>query len=104
MSVSKSMLGLLAGILAAKGILESDRMVSDLVPEVAGTAYAGATIRHLLDMRAGIAFDEDYLATSGAIVTYRKSTGWNPARARRAAVGPALVLQRNARAHATAWP
>jgi hypothetical protein len=29
-------------------------------------------------MRAGIAFDEDYLATSGPIVEYRKSTGWNP--------------------------
>jgi CubicO group peptidase (beta-lactamase class C family) len=29
-------------------------------------------------MRSGIAFDEDYLATSGPIVEYRKSTGWNP--------------------------
>jgi CubicO group peptidase (beta-lactamase class C family) len=29
-------------------------------------------------MRTGIAFDEDYLATSGPIVEYRKSTGWNP--------------------------
>ena len=29
-------------------------------------------------MRVGIAFDEDYLATSGPIVPYRKSTGWNP--------------------------
>jgi CubicO group peptidase (beta-lactamase class C family) len=78
MSVSKSMLGLLAGVLVARGALKPGCPVTDVVPEVAGTAYEGATIRHLLDMRAGVAFDEDYLATSGAIVAYRKATGWNP--------------------------
>lgn len=78
MSVSKSLLGLLAGVLAARGALEPDRLVTDLVPEVAGTAYQGATIRHLLDMRAGVAFDEDYLATGGPIIAYRKAGGWNP--------------------------
>src|SRR5262249_14500963 len=75
MSVSKSLLGLLAG---ACGDLHPDRRVTDVVPEVAGTAYEGATIRDLLDMRAGIAFDEDYLALSGPIVAYRKATGWHP--------------------------
>jgi CubicO group peptidase (beta-lactamase class C family) len=74
MSVSKSMLGLLFGELG----LDAERRVTDVLPELAPTAYAGATLRHLLDMRAGIAFDEDYLATSGPIVEYRKSTGWNP--------------------------
>lgn len=78
MSVSKSMLGLLAGILAGQGVLDPDRLVTHYVPEVAGTVYAGATVRHLLDMRVGIAFAEDYLATAGPIVDYRKSTGWNP--------------------------
>jgi CubicO group peptidase (beta-lactamase class C family) len=73
MSVSKSMLGLLLGQLG----LDDGRHVTDIVPELAGTAYRGATLRHLLDMRAGIAFDEDYLATSGPIVDYRKATGWN---------------------------
>ena len=75
MSVSKSMLGLLAGVLAARGVLELERPVTDVVPEVADTAYEGATIRQLLDMRAGIAFDEDYLATSGVLVAYRKAAG-----------------------------
>ncbi|PYM88289.1 MAG: serine hydrolase, partial [Candidatus Rokuibacteriota bacterium] len=65
MSVSKSLLGLLAGVLAARNAFDPDRLVTDVIPEVRGTAYDGATIRHLLDMRAGIAFDEDYLATSG---------------------------------------
>jgi len=74
MSVSKSMLGLLVAELG----LDAGRQVTEIVPELAATAYRGATIRDLLDMRAGIAFDEDYLATSGAIIEYRKSTGWNP--------------------------
>ena len=78
MSVSKSLLGLVAGVLAASGELEPDRQVTDFVPEIGGTAYEGATIRHLLDMRAGVAFDEDYLATSGAIIAYRKATNWSP--------------------------
>jgi CubicO group peptidase (beta-lactamase class C family) len=74
MSVSKSMLAILASELG----LDTSRQVTEIIPELAATAYRGATIRHLLDMRAGIAFDEDYLATSGAIIEYRKSTGWNP--------------------------
>ena len=78
MSVSKAMLGLLAGVLAERGILDLERPVTDLVPELKPTAYQGATARQLLDMRAGIAFDEDYLATGGPIVEYRKATGWNP--------------------------
>jgi CubicO group peptidase (beta-lactamase class C family) len=74
MSVSKSMLGLLVEKLG----LDTGREVSEIIPEMRGTAYRGATLRHLLDMRAGIAWDENYLASSGPIIEYRKSTGWNP--------------------------
>jgi CubicO group peptidase (beta-lactamase class C family) len=78
MSVSKSVLGLLTGILVGEGILDPDRQVTTVIPEVTETAYKGATIRHLLDMRTGVAFDEDYTATSGPIVEYRKATNWHP--------------------------
>ncbi len=78
MSVSKSVLGLVAGIAAADGRLDPEAPVSDHVPEVKGTAYEGATVRHLLDMRAGVRFDEDYLATAGPIIEYRKATNWEP--------------------------
>jgi CubicO group peptidase (beta-lactamase class C family) len=73
MSVSKSMLGLLAAEIG----LDEKRLVTDLVPELRGTAYDKATVRHLLDMRAGLVWDEDYLASAGPIVDYRKATGWN---------------------------
>lgn len=78
MSVSKSMLGLLAGILSARGDLDLQAAVAQYVPELEKTAYRGATVRQLLDMRTGVAFDEDYLATAGPMLAYRKSTGWNP--------------------------
>lgn len=78
MSVSKSMLGLLSGALVEQGSLNLDRLVTAYVPEVSGTAYDGATVRQLLDMRVGISFDEDYLAAGGNIVAYRKATNWNP--------------------------
>jgi CubicO group peptidase (beta-lactamase class C family) len=74
MSVSKSMLGLLIHEIG----IDAKRLVADVVPDVEATAYRGATIRHLLDMRAGVVWDENYLATSGPIVEYRKATGWNP--------------------------
>ena len=32
----------------------------------------------LRDMRVGVLFDEDYLATSGPIIEYRKAQNWNP--------------------------
>jgi CubicO group peptidase (beta-lactamase class C family) len=73
MSVSKSLLGVLTETLGLE-----QRLVTDVLPELKSTAYRGATVRHLLDMRAGIVWDEDYLATSGPIVEYRKATGWNP--------------------------
>ena len=78
MSVSKSVLGLVISILVDQGKLDPESLVSDIIPEIAETAYRGATARHLLDMRAGIEFDEDYLATSGTIIEYRKATNWNP--------------------------
>jgi hypothetical protein len=74
MSVSKSMLGLLAYDLR----LDDERLATDFIPELGRTAYRSATLRHLLDMRAGIVWDEDYLARSGPIVEYRKATGWDP--------------------------
>jgi CubicO group peptidase (beta-lactamase class C family) len=78
MSVSKSVLGLLVGILAGRGELDPEAPVATYVPEVTDTAYADARLRDLLDMRAGVLFDEDYLATGGPIIEYRKATNWEP--------------------------
>jgi len=54
MSATKSVTGLIAGILRGRGVLDPDVRVSSYVPEIAATAYRDATVRHLLDMRSGI--------------------------------------------------
>lgn len=61
-SVAKSWLSLLLGQLLADGTIPSlDVSVVDYVPELASTAYAGASLRDVLMMRSGVEFDEDYL-------------------------------------------
>jgi len=78
MSISKSMLGLLAGILAGRQALDVSRPADDIIPELKTTAWAGATVMQLLDMRTGVAFNEDYQASSGPMIAYRRAAGWNP--------------------------
>lgn len=77
-SVSKSFCGTLGGILAGLGKLDPDASVVTYIPEMKGSVYGDCTVRHLLDMSVGIQFDEDYLATEGDVVNYRRSTGWDP--------------------------
>ncbi|MEP5155657.1 serine hydrolase, partial [Planktotalea sp.] len=47
-SISKSILGLLTGILVDKGSLGADDPVVQHIPEMAGSAYGDATLRNLL--------------------------------------------------------
>ncbi len=78
MSVSKSLVSMVVGTLAADGTLELDRPVADYVPELGRSGYAGATIRHLLDMRSGIAFSEDYLDPTAEVRLLEQAIGWAP--------------------------
>jgi CubicO group peptidase (beta-lactamase class C family) len=78
MSVSKSIVGCVAGILAGEGPLSPDRSVSDYVPEIAGSGYDGATVRHLLDMRTGVRFREAYTEPDAEVRVMERSMGWRP--------------------------
>lgn len=78
MSVSKSVLGLVAGIVCEKFQIDVNAPIVDWIPEVKGSAFDGARIRDALDMRVGIRFDEDYHAKSGPIIEYRKAHLWDP--------------------------
>jgi len=77
-SISKSISAILAGILVGQGKLDPDALVARYIPEVAGSAYADATVRHVLDMTVSIDFDESYLDPNGAFARYREAMGWNP--------------------------
>ena len=77
-SITKSVTGLLAGALATRGQLDLAARVGDLVPEVAGSAFADATVRQLMDMEASFAFVEDY-SPGPDVEAYRHAAGWYPA-------------------------
>ena len=61
-SVAKSLLAALFGVIEAEGAIGSlDDPVVQYAPLLKGSAYDGATIRDVLTMSSGVAFNEDYL-------------------------------------------
>ena len=78
MSVSKSLTSALVGALADQGRLDPDATVPDVVPELRGTSFEGATIQHLLDMRAGTRFAEDYDDPTSDAPVLDRVAGWAP--------------------------
>ncbi len=77
-SVSKSITGLLMGILADQEIIDPNLDVTHYLSEAADTGYDDCTVQQVLDMTAGIDFEESYLDTDGQFAKYRAATGWNP--------------------------
>jgi CubicO group peptidase (beta-lactamase class C family) len=78
MSVSKSIVGCVAGILAGRGALDVTAPVEQYVPEVADSGYGGATVRDLLDMRTGVQFRETYDVPDAEVRVMERSMGWRP--------------------------
>jgi CubicO group peptidase (beta-lactamase class C family) len=78
-SATKSALAHLTGIAVARGRLDVDDAVVDHVPELRGSGYDGATVRHVLTMTTGLAWAEDYhdpdSAASQMIGRWREGTG-----------------------------
>ena len=77
-SVAKSFTGMLAGILARRRLLDVNAEVTDILPELLPTAYAGATVRHLLDMTSGVRFNEDYTDPFSDMGRADVASGWKP--------------------------
>ena len=78
MSVTKSFVGCVAGILTGQGLVDPEAPVTKYVPEVADSGYDGATVRHLLDMRSGVAFREAYVEPDAEVRVMERSMGWRP--------------------------
>lgn len=60
MSMAKSILGTVVGILVDRGQIALDARIPEYLPELAATAYRDATVQHILDMTTGVTFDESY--------------------------------------------
>ena len=77
-SISKSLTGLIAGVLIEKRLIDESKNITFYIPEVKNSAYDNATIRNLLDMTVSSNFQEEYLDKTGLFNLYRQATGFNP--------------------------
>jgi CubicO group peptidase (beta-lactamase class C family) len=78
MSVSKSLTATLAGALIGQGRLAPADLVTDHVSELRGTSFDGCTVQHLLDMRAGTRFSEEYDDPASDVRISEQVAGWRP--------------------------
>ena len=77
-SATKSMVGLMGATLVAEGKLDANARVATLLPELAGSAWADATVRQVLDMTDGVRFSENYTDPKADIYAYVGAMGWAP--------------------------
>ena len=60
-SMTKSITSVLVGCALAEGRIESlDKPISDYLPELKGGGYEGVSIRHVMQMRSGVDYEERY--------------------------------------------
>lgn len=77
-SITKSYAATLAATLIHENVLDPSRRVLHYLPEMAGTAYADATLREVLDMQIGVAYSELYSDPAAQIWQYSRAGGLRP--------------------------
>ena len=78
-SVSKSVVALVAGKLAAQGVIDLDKPVSHYVPALAKSGYAPDSLQTVLDMRDGSDYTEDYPDFTTTFRLQDCAIGWTDA-------------------------
>jgi len=79
-SAGKSVLGTLAAALIADGVLDENKLVTEYLPEMRGSAYEKATLLHVLNMTAGVKYSEDYYNPNAEVYRHEISHAWKPAK------------------------
>ncbi|OQO06163.1 hypothetical protein B0A48_08751 [Cryoendolithus antarcticus] len=74
MSMTKSVVGLVTGVLVEQGLIDPAEKVTTYLSELRETSFKEISVRHLLDMRAGIQYDD-------SSYEYSVSFGYTPLRA-----------------------
>jgi CubicO group peptidase (beta-lactamase class C family) len=77
-SMAKSVTGSVFGILVGRGLIDPDKPVTDYLPELGETGWAGASVQHVLDMTTGVRFSEEYTDRYSDIGQVDVATGWKP--------------------------
>jgi CubicO group peptidase (beta-lactamase class C family) len=78
-SVTKSIVGLVAGKLAAQGVVDLDKPVSHYVPALAESGYGPDSLQTVLDMRDGSDYTEDYPDFTTTFRIQDCAIGWTDA-------------------------
>ena len=66
------------GMLWHAGALDEQAQVTHYVPELAGTAYADATVRQVMDMTTALDFSEEYTDPNSGIGAMSNALGLTP--------------------------
>ena len=77
-SVTKSVTGLLLGVLADQGLLDVEAPVSAYIPEAKDSGFGDASVRQVLDMQTSLDYDEDYSDPRGLTAKMREASGFAP--------------------------
>jgi CubicO group peptidase (beta-lactamase class C family) len=75
-SMTKSFVGLLAGVLAHEGAIDPAAPVAHYIPELEGSAFADATVRQVMDMTVGVKYSEVYTDPAAEVRTYGIAAGY----------------------------
>ena len=78
-SISKSVVGLLAGKLEQDGLIDFDKPVSYYVPELSKSGWGSDSLRLVLDMKDGSDYSEDYPDFTTTFRIQDCAIGWTDA-------------------------
>ncbi len=77
-SVAKSFVGMVAGILIERGLLDVSALVTSYLPELEQTGWRGAILQQVLEMTTGTQFSEEYTNPHSDIGQLDVASGWKP--------------------------
>ena len=75
MSCTKSLTSVVALTLAEEGKIDLNKLATEYVPEMMGTAFEGATVQQILNMTTSMIFSENYLDPNADIWKYTIASG-----------------------------
>ncbi len=77
-SITKSYAATIAELLIHEGALNAEQVVEFYLPQMGSSAFAGATVRQVLDMQVGVMFNEDYADPAAGVWQYTRAAGLRP--------------------------
>jgi CubicO group peptidase (beta-lactamase class C family) len=76
-SVSKVFAGTIVRLLEERGLVDINQPIEKYVPDLAGSSFAGTTVRSLLDHASGLDCDENYEDPASCYYQYSMALGEN---------------------------